>query len=166
MFWATASDDSKGEQNAIERPTNQPSSNGARVVGSQAFLDDRPVLGGLTENRSGPAALHIRLHHLNIVDEAPLFIPGAVGQVSRTEPTEKFLPRQQSTDAGRGLFHSLSREIWKKHPLDVNCYARAIRLDSVRNTEQERGDLAMLDVIGRQDLIHAAVVVSRRPGAR
>jgi sulfate transport system ATP-binding protein len=55
-----------------------------RIVGSQAFLNDRPVLGGLTQNQGGPAALYVRPHHLKIVDEAPLSIPGVVEQVRRT----------------------------------------------------------------------------------
>jgi sulfate transport system ATP-binding protein len=55
-----------------------------RIVGGQAFLDDRPVLGGLTQNQAGPAALYVRPHHLKLVDEAPLSIPGVVEQLRRT----------------------------------------------------------------------------------
>ncbi|MFN3673899.1 MAG: sulfate/molybdate ABC transporter ATP-binding protein [Bosea sp. (in: a-proteobacteria)] len=55
-----------------------------RIVGGQAFLGDGPVLGGLTQNHSGPAALYVRPHHLKIVDDAPLSIVGVVEQVRRT----------------------------------------------------------------------------------
>ncbi len=55
-----------------------------KIVGSQAFLGDRPVLGGLTQNQSGPAALYVRPHHLKFVDETPLSIPGVVEQLRRT----------------------------------------------------------------------------------
>lgn len=55
-----------------------------RIVGGQAFLGDGPVLGGLTQNHSGPAALYVRPHHLKIVDDAPLSMVGVVEQVMRT----------------------------------------------------------------------------------
>ena len=55
-----------------------------RIVGSQAFFDDRPVLGGLSQNQGGAASLYVRPHHLKIVDEVPLSIPGVVEQVRRT----------------------------------------------------------------------------------
>ncbi len=60
-----------------------------KIVGSQAFLDDRPVLGGLSQNQSGAAALYVRPHHLKFVDDGPLSIPGVVEQLRRTGPLRR-----------------------------------------------------------------------------
>ncbi|RDJ24237.1 sulfate ABC transporter ATP-binding protein [Bosea caraganae] len=54
-----------------------------KVVGSQAFFGDRPVLGGLQQNQGGPASLYVRPQHLRIVDDAPLSLPGVVEDIRR-----------------------------------------------------------------------------------
>jgi sulfate transport system ATP-binding protein len=54
-----------------------------KVVGSQAFFGDRPVLGGLQQNQGGPASLYVRPQHLRIVDDAPLSLPGVVEDLRR-----------------------------------------------------------------------------------
>ena len=59
------------------------------VVGGQAFIADRPVYGGLTQNQPGPASLYVRPHHLKIVDEAPLAIPGVVEHLRRNGPLRR-----------------------------------------------------------------------------
>jgi len=60
-----------------------------KVVGGQAFFDDRPVLGGLTQNQSGPASLYVRPQHLRIVDDAPLSLPGVVEHLRRNGPLRR-----------------------------------------------------------------------------
>ncbi len=59
------------------------------VVGSQAFFRDRPVLGGLRQNQSGPASLYVRPQHLRIVDDAPLSLPGVVEHLRRNGPLRR-----------------------------------------------------------------------------
>lgn len=59
------------------------------VVGGQAFIADRPVYGGLTQNQPGPASLYVRPHHLKIVDEAPLAIPGVVEHLRSNGPLRR-----------------------------------------------------------------------------
>ena len=59
------------------------------VAGGQAFIADRPVYGGLTQNQPGPASLYVRPHHLKIVDEAPLAIPGVVEHLRRNGPLRR-----------------------------------------------------------------------------
>ena len=60
-----------------------------KVVGSQAFLGDRPVLGGLSQNQGGPASLYVRPQHLRIVDDAPLSLPGVVEHLRRNGPLRR-----------------------------------------------------------------------------
>ncbi len=60
-----------------------------KVVGSQAFLGDRPVLGGLSQNLGGPASLYVRPQHLRIVDDAPLSLPGVVEHLRRNGPLRR-----------------------------------------------------------------------------
>ena len=60
-----------------------------KVVGSQAFFDNRPVLGGLTQNQGGAAALYVRPQHLRIVDETPLALPGTVEHLRRNGPLRR-----------------------------------------------------------------------------
>jgi len=60
-----------------------------KVVGSQAFLGDRPVLGGLSQNLGGPASLYVRPQHLRIVDDAPLSMPGVVEHLRRNGPLRR-----------------------------------------------------------------------------
>ncbi|WP_420103927.1 sulfate/molybdate ABC transporter ATP-binding protein [Bosea sp. (in: a-proteobacteria)] len=60
-----------------------------RVVGGQAFLADRPVYGGLTQNQAGAGALYVRPHHLKIVDDAPLAIPGVIEHLRRNGPLRR-----------------------------------------------------------------------------
>jgi sulfate transport system ATP-binding protein len=60
-----------------------------KVVGSQAFFGDRPVLGGLTQNQSGQAALYVRPQHLRIVDDLPLALPGVVEHLRRNGPLRR-----------------------------------------------------------------------------
>ena len=59
------------------------------VAGGQAFIADRPVYGGLSQNQPGPASLYVRPHHLKIVDEAPLAIPGVVAHLRRNGPLRR-----------------------------------------------------------------------------
>jgi sulfate transport system ATP-binding protein len=60
-----------------------------KVVGSQAFLGDRPVLGGLSQNQGGKASLYVRPQHLRIVDDAPLALPGVVEHLRRNGPLRR-----------------------------------------------------------------------------
>ncbi|MGN6098174.1 MAG: sulfate/molybdate ABC transporter ATP-binding protein [Bosea sp. (in: a-proteobacteria)] len=60
-----------------------------KVVGSQAFFDNRPVLGGLTQNQGGAAALYVRPQHLRIVNETPLALPGTVEHLRRNGPLRR-----------------------------------------------------------------------------
>ena len=60
-----------------------------KVVGSQAFFGDRPVLGGLSQNQGGPASLYVRPQHLRIVDETPLALPGTVEHLRRNGPIRR-----------------------------------------------------------------------------
>ncbi len=60
-----------------------------KVVGSQAFFGDRPVLGGLSQNQGGPASLYVRPQHLRIVDDAPLALPGVVEHLRRNGPIRR-----------------------------------------------------------------------------
>jgi sulfate/thiosulfate transport system ATP-binding protein len=60
-----------------------------KVVGSQAFFQDRPVLGGLRQNQGGPASLYVRPQHLRIVDDAPLALPGVVEHLRRNGPLRR-----------------------------------------------------------------------------
>ncbi|TCR66666.1 sulfate/molybdate ABC transporter ATP-binding protein [Bosea sp. BK604] len=75
-----------------------------KVVGSQAFFGDRPVLGGLQQNQGGPASLYVRPQHLRIVDEAPLSLPGVVedlrrnGAVRRAEVAVQGLAKRLDVD--------------------------------------------------------------------
>ena len=59
------------------------------VAGGQAFIADRPVYGGLSQNQPGPASLYVRPHHLKIVDDAPLAIPGVVEHLRRNGPLRR-----------------------------------------------------------------------------
>jgi sulfate transport system ATP-binding protein len=60
-----------------------------KVVGSQAFFQDRPVLGGLRQNQGGAASLYVRPQHLRIVDDAPLALPGVVEHLRRNGPLRR-----------------------------------------------------------------------------
>lgn len=74
------------------------------VVGGQAFLAERPVLGGLSQNQAGRASLYVRPQHLRIVDEAPLVLPGTVehlrrnGALRRAEIAVQGLARRLDVD--------------------------------------------------------------------
>ena len=60
-----------------------------KVVGSQAFFNDRPVLGGLSQNQPGHGSLYVRPQHLRIVDDMPLALPGVVEHVRRNGPLRR-----------------------------------------------------------------------------
>jgi sulfate transport system ATP-binding protein len=60
-----------------------------KVVGSQAFFGDRPVLGGLSQNQGGQASLYVRPQHLRIVDDMPLALPGVVEHLRRNGPLRR-----------------------------------------------------------------------------
>ena len=51
------------------------------VTGGEAFLGDKPILGGLGRNWSGAASLYVRPQHLKLADETGLGFQGHVARV-------------------------------------------------------------------------------------
>jgi sulfate transport system ATP-binding protein len=88
-----------------------------KVAGSQAFLGDRPVLGGLTQNQSGPASLYVRPQHLRIVDDVPMSLPGVVehlrrnGPLRRAEVAVQGLPRRLDVDLASQVAPAIGERI-------------------------------------------------------
>ncbi|SEK33501.1 sulfate transport system ATP-binding protein [Bosea lupini] len=88
-----------------------------KVVGSQAFFQDRPVLGGLRQNQGGPASLYVRPQHLRIVDDAPLALPGVVehlrrnGPLRRAEVAVEGLPRRLDVDLASQVAPAIGERI-------------------------------------------------------
>jgi sulfate transport system ATP-binding protein len=88
-----------------------------KVVGSQAFFGDRPVLGGLQQNQGGPASLYVRPQHLRIVDDAPLSLPGVVedlrrnGALRRAEVAVQGLAKRLEVDLASQVAPALGERI-------------------------------------------------------
>lgn len=88
-----------------------------KVVGSQAFFGDRPVLGGLHQNQGGPASLYVRPQHLRIVDDAPLSLPGVVedlrrnGALKRAEVAVQGLAKRLDVDLASQVAPALGERI-------------------------------------------------------
>jgi sulfate transport system ATP-binding protein len=88
-----------------------------KVVGSQAFFGDRPVLGGLQQNQGGPASLYVRPQHLRIVDDAPLSLPGVVedlrrnGALRRAEVAVQGLAKRLDVDLASQVAPALGERI-------------------------------------------------------
>jgi len=88
-----------------------------KVVGSQAFFQDRPVLGGLRQNLGGPASLYVRPQHLRIVDDAPLALPGVVehlrrnGPLRRAEVAVEGLPKRLDVDLASQVAPAIGERI-------------------------------------------------------
>ncbi|AMJ60143.1 sulfate/molybdate ABC transporter ATP-binding protein [Bosea sp. PAMC 26642] len=88
-----------------------------KVVGSQAFFGDRPVLGGLSQNQGGQASLYVRPQHLRIVDDTPLALPGVVehlrrnGPLRRAEVAVQGLPRRLDVDLASQVAPAIGERI-------------------------------------------------------
>ncbi len=88
-----------------------------KVVGSQAFFGDRPVLGGLPQNHGGPASLYVRPQHLRIVDDAPLALPGVVedlrrnGALRRAEVAVQGLAKRLEVDLASQVAPALGERV-------------------------------------------------------